>query len=211
MASNEVRIAVTMRESNAQGYVEFRDALARNWIDFLDIALPEALWLPVPNMGAEAVSRYWRKWRLNGLILTGGEDIGFSKLRDETEKALLEIALDQECPILGVCRGLQMMWNKIGGKMRSVGGHVACRHSVKIEHANFFTKHDINSYHGNGLFEDEGLREDYAVFARAEDGEIEGVEFRRGQMIGMMWHPERETFPAAYDVALIRKLFDLEA
>lgn len=86
--NRSLRIGVTMREVHPHGYDEPRDALARNWGNFLGFVLPEVPWLPIPNLGGERAVAFCDQWRLNGLILTGGEDIGVSPMRDETEQAL---------------------------------------------------------------------------------------------------------------------------
>ena len=46
---------------------------------------------------------------LKGLVLTGGEDIGKNKNRDQTEVNLLNWALKNSLPILGICRGMQLI------------------------------------------------------------------------------------------------------
>ncbi len=46
-----MRIGVSMRVMAAAGYSEDRDALAQIWAPFLAVALPGALWLPVPTLG----------------------------------------------------------------------------------------------------------------------------------------------------------------
>lgn len=212
MANKSLRIAVTMREANAQGYDEKRDALARNWYDFLDAALPEAAWLPFPNVGEDRVARLCEQWEINALILTGGEDIGTVPVRDATERALLARAHARDWPVLGICRGLQLLWSAAGGELQTVTGHVATRHPVRFDGLGIGATWEVNSYHGNGLRprDDGGAPAPLSVLARAADGTIEGVHQPGRRVAAIMWHPEREAVPAAGDIRLIRTLFGVE-
>lgn len=81
-----MKIGVSTRIVAAQGYSEDRDALAQVWGSFLATALPDALWLPIPNLGADRTVQYCADWGLDRLILSGGDDIGITPLRDVTEK-----------------------------------------------------------------------------------------------------------------------------
>jgi putative glutamine amidotransferase len=213
---NELRVGLTMREVPAKGYDEPRDALARVWSKFLQVAIPEAAWLPIPNLGPVAAPLFCERWGINALILTGGEDIGVSPARDATERALLQQFAASRRPVLGVCRGLQLMWSELGGEIEPREGHVAVRHGVRfVGEASLglvARVDEVNSFHGISLREPEAaMREAVAVFARADDGSAEGVRFGNGPRAGVMWHPEREKTPTAADISLIRGLFGLKS
>lgn len=215
MSADGLRIGVTMREVQAEGYFEPRDALARDWGRFLDAAIPDAAWLPLPNLGAPGVEAFCAKWRLNGLILTGGEDLGVAPVRDETERALLRYFLQRHQPVLGVCRGLQLLWSEMGGQLETKAGHRATRHALTLaslpEAGVEQRVVEVNSYHNYCLRPPgSSMLEHPSTFARAADGTIEGVAFRDGRVVGVMWHPEREPQPEPFDVALARKLFHTE-
>jgi gamma-glutamyl-gamma-aminobutyrate hydrolase PuuD len=204
-----------MREAMAQGYHEPRDALARNWGEFLAIALPEAAWLPVPNLGPERSCGFCEQWGINGLILTGGEDVGAAPARDGTERALLRYALHRDLPVLGVCRGLQLIWLEFGGELEHSIGHRAVRHGVRyVPDPELSLEQEwdaVNSYHNQVLRPpSRALTERWSAFAYAEDETIEGVRFRQGRIVGLMWHPEREQVPSSIDRTLVRRLFGLE-
>ena len=213
--SNELRVGLTMREIQADGYDEPRDALARVWGKFLESAVPEAAWLPVPNLGAASAPLFCDRWGINALILTGGEDLGVSPVRDETERALWQHFVRSDRPILGVCRGLQLLWSALGGEVERRPGHVAVRHLVRFANDAALNLQDsvaqVNSFHGLSLSESDGaIRQRVRVFARADDGSVEGVRVCDGRSVGIMWHPEREETASATDIALIRTLFGLQ-
>ena len=194
-----LRIGLTMRVVEAQGYHEPRDALAQNWAAFLQAALPEAAWLPVPNLGAGEARAYCEAWGLNRIILTGGEDIGACAARDATELDLLAWAGERRVPVLGICRGMQLLATQAGGKLRRVEGHVRQRHQLAGE-----ITHAVNSFHGMGL---DGCPPEYRVLATAEDGQIEAIAHRSLPWAGWMWHPERETEFSAGDMDRLREMF----
>lgn len=200
MPSNGLRIGVTMRVLESQGYHEPRDALAQDWSSFLRVALPNAAWLPLPNLGANDIRDYCEKWGINRLILTGGEDIGVSVIRDETEQNLLIWAKERAVPVLGVCRGMQMMAVWAGITLKPVEGHVRTRHLLQGDFM-----HEVNSFHNYGLAD---CPHGFEVTARAEDGEIEAIRNTEFRWEGWMWHPEREKPFQSTDIDRLRRLFE---
>jgi gamma-glutamyl-gamma-aminobutyrate hydrolase PuuD len=197
--ASDLRIGLTMRVVHADGYDEPRDALAQNWHGFLREAFPLAAWLPIPNLGAPAARQYCERWGINRLILTGGEDIGTSPLRDATELDLLAWAQQGAIPVLGVCRGMQLMTVQAGGALKRVEGHVRARHEL----AGAITQ-SVNSFHAQGLAV---CPAGYRVLATAVDGEIEAIARHDRRWAGWMWHPERESTFNPGDVARLRELF----
>jgi putative glutamine amidotransferase len=198
-ADRMLRIGVTMRVVAAQGYDEPRDALAQDWSAFLNAALPDAAWLLLPNLGAGSIRLYCEQWSINRLLLTGGEDFGVCPIRDETERDLLAWAETQKIPVLGICRGMQMMAVYAGGTLKPVEGHVRKRHVLRGDFS-----YEVNSFHNYGLAE---CPEGFAVSAVSEDGEIEAISNAAFHWEGWMWHPERESpfNPASFD--RLRALF----
>jgi putative glutamine amidotransferase len=134
------------------------------------------------------------------LILTGGEDIGVSTIRDETEQELLTWASGRTVPALGVCRGMQMMAVLAGVALKSVEGHMRTRHILQGD----FVR-EVNSFHKYGLAE---CPRGFDVSARAEDGEIEAMRNTESRWEGCMWHPEREKPFQPADIDRLRKLFE---
>jgi len=199
MSNNGVRIGVTMRVLEAQGYYEPRDALAQDWSNFMSAALPDAAWLPLPNLGVKKARAYCEKWGVNRLILTGGEDIGVSPIRDDTELELLIWARERAIPVLGVCRGMQMMAVWAGVALKPVEGHVRTRHIMRGD----FVR-EVNSFHNYGLTE---CPQGFEVLARTEDGVVEAIRNPALCWEGWMWHPERERPFQSVDIDRLRRLF----
>jgi putative glutamine amidotransferase len=176
--------------------------------------------------------------RLDGLILSGGGDVDprtygdprhpltpeveLDGRRDAGEQALIHAALELELPVLGVCRGAQILNVALGGTLiqhlpdAGLDGHHlqhvptdAPRHPVVLERGSRLAaifgaeRIDVNSVHHQGIA---AVAPGLAVSARSADGTIEGLEAERddGWVVAVQWHPEAME---ASDV-LQRRLFD---
>ena len=205
------RLGITMRMETASAYPESRDCLACDWARWLARVIPECQWLALPNVGAE-VGAYARAWSLDGFILTGGNDIGAWPLRDETERTLLALAVERRLPVLGVCRGLQMIHHFFGGRLIVCDPerHVATRHPVRViaspaGMALDIVEADVNSFHRQGVAVG-GVVEALCAFSVSEDGVAEGIYHSRYPIVAVQWHPEREAAPTNLDMCLARRL-----
>ncbi len=159
---------------------------------------------------------------LDGLVLSGGADIDPDYLgeepldcisvnprRDAQELMLVRLAVERQIPILGICRGIQMLTAALGGKLyqdiKTQHGRPCIEHSQTI--ARGLPSHDVkiekdsllhslmgtetlavNSFHHQAVKE---VPQGFRVTAMSEDGIIEGMEsttFR--PILGVQWHPE---------------------
>jgi putative glutamine amidotransferase len=158
--------------------------------------------------------------RLHALVLTGGGDVHPSSYdekecccknldtrRDCRELTLLKWAREKRIPVLGICRGMQVLNVFMHGtlcqdiKPDTAKPHVPhhdCgpeyRHAVDIKDGSFLAaafcslKLSVNSRHHQAIKElGAGLR----AVGWAEDCIIEAVEANEGPMFGVQWHPER--------------------
>lgn len=203
------RLGVTMRISEDQGHGELRDALAQDWAAFIGVALPEWQWLPIPNLG-EAAAEYAQAWELDGLIFSGGDDIGRHPARDSTEAALFGWARKHDLPLLGVCRGLQSIQVSLGGVLAPCDQHVGRRHAVRFlpltELGVAPCVEEVNSFHRFGI-PCGALADGLRAFAVTDDGWVEAAMSAHGRVAGIMWHPEREQPARPRDVGIVRRLF----
>lgn len=214
-SSNLLRIGISMRVVEAKEYYEPRDALAQDWTKFMKHALPEVTWLPIPNLKDDVVD-FYVSWGLNGIILTGGNDLFERPERDRTELLLLEYSLKNNIPVLGVCRGLQLIAHYFGHKIVPCEGskHAGTRHDIHVEN-NYLGKVDssinVNSYHNKCA----GYAVDYidplVVLAKDNEGLVEAFLHSNKPILSIMWHPEREDKITDIDRRIIRKIFGLEA
>jgi putative glutamine amidotransferase len=151
---------------------------------------------------------------LDAVVFTGGSDLdpelygepahpetaGIVRMRDEAELSLLRAALDRDMPVLGICRGIQVLNVGLGGDLdQHLEGH---RHDPPGE----FIEHDVAiepdtrlaemlgerttvmSHHHQGL---KTLAPGLVETARADDGLVEAVEAPDKRFtVGVLWHPE---------------------
>lgn len=194
-------LAITQRVVCATEYIERRDALDQRWAAFLKECGHTPLVLPNhPEVALQLV----KTMPVGGLILTGGNNLvtlgGDAPERDQTEEALIQFFMTVSLPILGVCRGMQLLQQREGVSLQTVEGHVAVNHSVRVEGE----ERTVNSYHTIGARE---TTDNLMVEARAEDGVIEAIRHRHAKIYGMMWHPERETPFTDSDIAFFQTFF----
>jgi gamma-glutamyl-gamma-aminobutyrate hydrolase PuuD len=186
-------VAVSQRVDVVAAYGERRDALDQRWPRLLRSL--ELVAAPVPN-DPDGIRSWLEAVAPSGVILSGGNSVGdgpdHAPERDALEGALLDWARGRRMPVLGVCRGMQMLNAHLGGRLDRVPGHVAVRHAVAIDGA----VRDVNSFHNFGITAD-GLAPGLEATAAAPDGTIESCRHRELPWQAVMWHPERE--PALHD------------
>lgn len=188
-------VALSMRIIEAENYTERRDSISHDWIARLNSWNFTAV--PVPNGGDPAA--LLKELKPGLVILTGGDDLGVFPERDASEQKLLGVAMQSGTPVLGVCRGLQLINQVLGGHVTSVEGHIAVDHEVRISEcwmSYYGARTMVNSYHGSCISA-EGLASDLECAAVDADGNIEGAFVPGKPVAGIMWHPERQGSPDA--------------
>jgi len=207
------RIGVTSRVARQGDPPEERDCLAADWRRFMARAFPDVAWMPLPNVGA-AIRRCAAQWALDGFILTGGDNLGDSAERDATERALLDFAVERGLPVIGICRGLQMIQHHFGGPLVrcSPEVHVAKRHVVRaLPGAPFRTVHgafEVNSFHRMGVPLDR-LAAGLTPWAAGDGGLAEAAAHVSARVAGVQWHPERADPSDTFDRLWMRAWFNL--
>lgn len=179
------RIGITQRRVPANATAHARDALDAEWSDWFRREFAQDHFLAIPNFAApeDAVS-FAHQWEINALILSGGEDVGSSPQRDQVEYALLDAARNLGWPILGVCRGMQLLHLQGGGSLVAMPSHTGAAHSIEHDRGVCM----VNSSHRWAIRE---VLLDWHVLAQSSDGTIEAARHRHRPWLGLMWHPER--------------------
>lgn len=203
-----MRLGLTMRETGAEEYLEIRDAIARDWYHFFNNYLPAHQWLLLPTLPSKDVFNYIDGWDLDGFILSGGPDIGLSPQRDAFEEMLITYALDKSKPLIGICRGFQLLQQIMGGKLQacSPAEHRQAMHDIVLtKHPEFETPDapimKVNSYHSRGI-STVGLASPLIPLAICGDW-VECAVSLEPKIMGIMWHPERKGGKPQWVAALL--------
>lgn len=204
-----MKVALSMRVTEASNYSERRDSISHDWIVCLDGwgAVPVLLPNLVGDLGA-----YISSVAPDLIVLTGGDDIGSTPERDRAETNLLKLAIARRIPVIGVCRGMQLINGYLGGTTVPVAGHVACSHDVSISpdwQQYYGERISVNSYHNQGIAAGT-LGDSLDIAATDPDGAVEGIRHKDLPVAGIMWHPERAGAPSG-DRALFDSLARQEA
>ena len=160
--------------------------------------------------------------RLDGVVISGGADVeparygelpdpdlgAVEPARDEWELAVIEEAMRTDLPLLGICRGAQLIQVHLGGKLvQHVGidegdGHPnfdqprneTCHNVLftpgTLAHRLYGDGKAVNSLHHQVL---DAPAPGLVVGALADDGHIEAIELPGRPVFAVQWHPESLT------------------
>jgi len=172
-----------------------------------------------PEVDTDAVATLLDAKQIDGVLLTGGGDVDpkvyggepgktmlVHRLRDDFEIALVHAARKRGLPILGICRGCQIINVALGGTVRNLrkeenvkGRHLALRgHAVDLDPNSTLAEtlgvvrlKKAVSTHGQAVGEPGA---EVRIAATGPGGVIEAIEAdsadNRGWIVGLQWHPE---------------------
>lgn len=180
-----------------QKYIPYRDALVAAGAEVLHTSDPadaaECIGLLLPGGGDVASFHY------------GMEDCGSNPpdpLRDEVELRLAREFLEKKLPVMGICRGAQVLNIVLGGTLiQDMAGHKPVEETARLLHpanaepgslmAQLLGEHPVvNSYHHQAV---DAVGKGLRVTMRAADGTVEALEHETLPVFATQWHPELMT------------------
>jgi putative glutamine amidotransferase len=214
------------------------DTAGNNYLNWLRRADPQVRYVVMNKYPRDSVGIIFDD--CTGLLLTGGEDIfpgyynqiedmvrcgGFNHSRDSLEFLLIELALQRQLPIMGVCRGQQILNVAMGGSLvvdipteiqtgvyhRCIDWQ-NCYHRVMILPDNILSAmgaqsgDSVTSNHHQAV---KRMADKLKVLAVANDGVVEAVGWKEPAgkpfLLGVQWHPERMDTINCLSMPLARK------
>ncbi|MBW7877216.1 MAG: gamma-glutamyl-gamma-aminobutyrate hydrolase family protein [Candidatus Cloacimonetes bacterium] len=182
------RIGITGRLVQDHKTGEIRDCLDIGWAEYIN------------SLGYEPYHVLYTKQSgpipaFDALILSGGnslssvEDNSLSVMRDDFESHLYSLCTRAKIPVLGVCRGAQLIWQMLGGQIGACHNHAGTAHSIEMAYVP--EQFIVESYHDYCLLKPQSEL-DVEIFALSlPDKLTEGFWAKSRSGLGIMWHPER--------------------
>lgn len=212
----------TRRQAAAAGYQTLLDALNASAV----AAIEQVGWTASLHAAGEAPEPQLKRASREAdvIVLLGGDDIepllygqsdrrpqrtAYQRRADRTQIAVVMEAVRSRSPLLGVCRGMQLLNVALGGTLHQhVGGHrstgvdpfvatdVHDLHAVspRLRQPLLCTHHQAVDELGHGL----------RAIAHSRNGVVEAVEHESLPFLGVQWHPEHPSVAPEQFIELLR-------
>jgi putative glutamine amidotransferase len=210
------RIGITQKLIPHSEYKEVNLSLDIQWINFF--ATIDAFPIPLPLVKQNQVKKLIETLDLHGIILSGGGDLfdysegnleqkKLSKCRDDFEFKIISSCISLDIPILGICRGLQLINKYFSGSLEKVDNHVSTTHTIRrVDSGEIDPKNEriVNSYHNWGIT-CKSIGKNLTPLEVDNKGNVEYLKHNYYDIFGIMWHPERQLPFSKEDKNLIKK------
>lgn len=204
------KILITPRINVFEKYNEVHTSLDLQWGTFANacglILIPVIYTIPV--------SHYLREIEPDGILLTGGNDLlsidpqPIHAIRENYELELINEAKRWNIPMIGVCKGAQLLAYHFGSSVEKIEGHVIPEHEVKstTQISDMWSKiQKVNSYHNFGI---KNLLSPLQSKLQANDSSSEAFQHESLNITGLLWHPERYHEPRNEDINIFKSIYN---
>ena len=206
------KILITQRLKEHSDYFEEQEALDISWGELFN----EIGFLPIVLPYEYDFKNYFREFKIDGILLTGGNDLSLfhrsrlSEKRDDFELKLIDAAIKNSIPIFGVCRGMQIIAHYFKSSFKSVENQVNTKHTLVVNQSSKYAKYlnmieEVNSFHN---FAVESVSEEFLISASDKNGVIKAIEHKKYKIFAQMWHSERVHPFNAEELELMKVFFN---
>lgn len=163
--------------------------------------------IEVDPWDSEEVARLFELKVIHGMLLTGGGDVdprlyhrkphpkvyGVSELRDWSEQSALTLAEQAGIPVMGICRGAQIINVWAGGTLwQHIGGHYGTFPIAPLDNTRLYKTlggeaHTVKHLHHQAI---KRVAPGFRVAAVSRDRHVEAIESTDGRVLGVQFHPE---------------------
>lgn len=225
-------VGISLRVVEATNYKEPRDSISHDWIRYL--SRYDVTPVLIPNVLSN-VSEFIKSIKPSALILSSGNNISpqnknerqegiddVSLDRDHTEREIIQYAIDNRVPLLGVCRGMQMLNVYFDGSLLrnltdlcgTSAVHANATHEIEIDEMrinDMLNPDDLvtNSYHNQAVTLST-LSSQLETFVMTGYEVVEGLYHPNLPIAGIQWHPERPGSTEQVDKILFNALLSQE-
>ncbi len=196
------KIGLLLRVDKFGKYKETRDNIDTRFIYLFQKLNFEPILIPTSIKNIEL---FIAKMSLDGIILSPGGNPLKNDIRKKNEFKIIKYCIKKKIPILGICRGAQIINLYFKGTLKKVKNHVRKNHQI---FGNIIKnkKIKVNSYHDLG-FDKKMLGRNLIVNAFSKDQVIECFSHKKFNILGLMWHPERNKKINLFDINIIKSFF----
>lgn len=154
-------------------------------------------------LSKKKLSQFLNTLNIKGILLSGG-NYKKNSTRYQFQNFLLDYALKNDLPVLGICQGMQLIGVRFGSKLVKVQNHVRTTHKlINLSKQKFPKK--CNSYHNYSL---KDCPKNFYITTKAPDGNIESIKHKNLTWEGWMWHPERDNKIDKINNYRLKKIFN---
>lgn len=204
------KILITQRVDYISSHDEYRDALDRSWAPLM---LAANLYPALVANNSLAVKHMLAHDQFDGLLLTGGNSLvaygGDSAIRDEVELYLLGWAIRHQLPVLGVCRGMQLIQHHYRLPLQRVMDHVGVKLQLRVTADDrlaclYKDLESVSVFHQFGAYQSQPPLN---TVAKSVDDVVMAIRHESLPIHGVMWHPEREECQRNEQIEILKRIF----
>jgi N5-(cytidine 5'-diphosphoramidyl)-L-glutamine hydrolase len=189
-------VIISPRVDELVDYNETRFSIDQNLVNFVNLLnMQTTLYF---DTNSDYLFTLLSKFKIKGIILSGGGNIpikgNFLKKSDQIrcniDSLLINFALVNKIPIIGICRGMQYLNYFFGGSTYKVNNHVNVIHKIYSSNPKIISNKYVNSFH-NLTIDIKKLPSNFDILAHDQHNNIEAIIDYENKLLGTMWHPER--------------------